>query len=513
MRELKRLFTISLQPSPVLIWTATAIGLLIQCAVFGAIAFEFYRSTLDGSFKVAENIVALIEQDISRNIELYDLSLQAVAEKAHDAEVLALPPRLMQMAVFDNSSAAPGLGAMVVLDKHGTIVLDSLSVKPRIGNFADREYFKFQRDTPHTSGLYISRPFEARLQKGEWSISISRRLNAADGSFAGIASGTLKLDFLQRRLDSMALGAHGIASLYRDDGTVLVQNIPGNPNVGEDWGRLTVFARARESSTGSFAGGGSVDGVPRLFAYSRVSGFPLLVSVGIGRTDILAPWWLKFNLLAAVFAAMAISVIVLVAMFSRELKRRIAAEEGQAALARRDRLSQLANRLGFDEALALAWRRATRDSRPLSLLMIDVDHFKLFNDSYGHPEGDRVLAAVGFAIRTAARRPDDVAARYGGEEFAVLLPDTNREGALRIAETIRNGVLAAAVPHERSSHGFVTVSIGAATIFPTKDIAAKLLVENADRALYAAKAGGRNTVYFDEVAFIGDNEAPELRRA
>jgi diguanylate cyclase (GGDEF)-like protein len=201
---------------------------------------------------------------------------------------------------------------------------------------------------------------------------------------------------------------------------------------------------------------------------------------------------------------MAASVIVLVAMFNRELRLRIAAERGQAALARQDRLSQLANRLGFDEALATEWRRAARGHEPLSLLMIDVDQFKAFNDRYGHPEGDKVLTAIGGGIGGAVRRPGDIAARYGGEEFTVLLPHTAANGAMCIAETIRKAVFAMAVPHERSEHGRVTVSIGVATILPGNGIAAQTLVENADRALYAAKGSGRNKVCFDNVALISE---------
>ncbi len=492
------------QPSPVLIWSATAAGLLVQLAVFVGIAFDTYRSTLNSSFAVADNIAALIEQDISRNIELYDLSLQAVAAKIHDAEVMALPARVRLLAVFDRSTNAAGLGAMVVLDKNGSIVLDSLSEIPRAGNFSDREYFKFQRDTPHPNGLYISTPFQARLQDGTWSISVSRRLSAPDGSFAGIVSGTLKLDFLRERLESAALGRRGAATVFRDDGLVLVQNTPGNPNVGQDWSRAGVVKRSRGGQDGTFTSEGSIDGIARLFSYKFVSGFPLIVAAGVSRDDVLEPWWFKIRLIAAVFMAMVISVVVLVAMFNRELRRRITAERGQAALARQDKLSQLANRRGFDEALSKDWRRATRSQQPLTLVMIDVDHFKQFNDRYGHLEGDKVLAAIGAAIRGAARRPSDVAARYGGEEFAVLLPNTGADGAMRVAETIRASVQALAMPHERSSHSVVTVSLGAATVVPSKDMAEKTLVENADRALYAAKAGGRNKACFDNVAMISD---------
>jgi diguanylate cyclase (GGDEF)-like protein len=487
-----------------LIWSATAIGLSIQFAVFAAIAFEFYRSTLDNSFAVAGNTATLIEQDIARNIELYDISLQAVAEKVDDSEVMALPPRMKRMAVFDSSSTAPGLGAMVVLDKNGTIVLDSLSSIPRKGNFADREYFKFQRDTPREDGLYISKPFQARLQEGTWSVSISRRLNNPDGSFNGIVSGTLKLEFLSQRMDSLALGKQGVVALFRTDGIALVRSVDGNLNVGADWSKLEVFRHLAGRVSGTYAAESAVDKIPRLFAFTRVTGFPLVIVVGISRSDVLAPLWFKINLIAAVFAAMAASVIVLVALFNRELRRRIAAEKGQAALARQDRLSQLSNRLGFDEALSLAWRRALRDREPLSFLMIDVDQFKEFNDHYGHPEGDRVLTAIGGAIGGAIRRPGDLAARYGGEEFAVLLPNTGADGAMRIAEIIRKNIRAAAVPHEYSSHRFVTVSIGVATVSPAKGATEKTLIENADRALYAAKTGGRNKVCFDNVAAITD---------
>ncbi len=500
------------QPSPLVIWTATAVGLLIQLMVFAVIALDSYQATVKSSFETTESIARLIEQDIARNIELYDLSLQAVAESVQDSELMALPSRVRQIAVFDRTTTAPGLGAMVVLDKDGSIVLDSVQSPVRPGNFADREYFKFQRDTPNANGFYISRPFEARLQQKAWSVSISRRLNKPDGGFNGIVSGTLKLDFIKQRLETLALGRNGIATLFRADGVVLVQNGSGTENIGADWSKAALFKHAKDESSGTYAGAGLMGGMPRLYAYRRVGDLPLLVSAGIARADVLAPWWLKIELLFAVFAVMAASVILLVAMFNRELRRRIVAEKGQAVLARQDKLSQLSNRLGFDEALAQAWRRAARERQPLSLLMIDVDHFKQFNDRYGHPDGDRVLMAIGGAIGGAVRRPGDVAARYGGEEFAVLLPNTGTDGATRVAETIRRQVAAMAIIHDISSYRIVTLSVGVATVVPAMNLSAQALVADADRALYAAKSGGRNRVCMDAVARIpGQN--PELLSA
>jgi diguanylate cyclase (GGDEF)-like protein len=165
-------------------------------------------------------------------------------------------------------------------------------------------------------------------------------------------------------------------------------------------------------------------------------------------------------------------------------------------LAATDALTLLANRRGFDARLSQEWRRSRRERTPLSLLLLDVDHFKLFNDRYGHQSGDDCLHRVGQGILGAIRRPADTAARYGGEEFAVVLPDTDEFGAAHVAERVRAAVEALAIPHAASALGRVTVSVGAATAWPEAgaDPDAAGLVRLADEALYRAKREGRNRV-------------------
>ena len=160
-----------------------------------------------------------------------------------------------------------------------------------------------------------------------------------------------------------------------------------------------------------------------------------------------------------------------------------------------DVLTGLANRRAFDLALAAEWRRAQREQTTLSLLIIDIDWFKGFNDRYGHPAGDVCLRAVGQALAGHAYRPADVAARIGGEEFAIILPATEESGARQVAERLRASVADLLLPHEASGIGHVTVSVGAATIRPyaSADDTSRL-VQDADHALYEAKAAGRNTV-------------------
>jgi diguanylate cyclase (GGDEF)-like protein len=170
------------------------------------------------------------------------------------------------------------------------------------------------------------------------------------------------------------------------------------------------------------------------------------------------------------------------------------AEEGEKA--RIDGLTRIANRRRFDETLLQEWGRHLRTQQPLSLLICDVDHFKLYNDGYGHQAGDECLKSVAGAI-SRCFRAGDLVARYGGEEFAVVLPHTNLAGAVLVAERVRSAVAAAALPHAASPSGDrVTVSIGVAskTPQPTDGADARTLVAEADRNLYLAKHRGRNRV-------------------
>jgi diguanylate cyclase (GGDEF)-like protein/PAS domain S-box-containing protein len=182
---------------------------------------------------------------------------------------------------------------------------------------------------------------------------------------------------------------------------------------------------------------------------------------------------------------------------SRDITARRLLEQRLAEMATTDGLTGLANRHAFDEALEQEWRRAIRGSQPLSLLLLDVDRFKQFNDSYGHQEGDQCLKVVAEVIRSMVRRAGDVAARYGGEEMALLLPNTTLAGAQELAEKLRAGLEARQLPHAKNKpSGVVTASIGVAGLTPdvTTPFGPEALVAAADSALYAAKHKGRNRV-------------------
>ncbi|MFP5393611.1 MAG: diguanylate cyclase [Gammaproteobacteria bacterium] len=222
---------------------------------------------------------------------------------------------------------------------------------------------------------------------------------------------------------------------------------------------------------------------------------------------ILPPWWKTwwFRIGLALLAAWLLSALYQARV--RQLTRRqtqleamVAARTSEledsnarlAALSSTDGLTGVSNRRGFDTAIENEWRRAARNHHSLALAMLDVDHFKSYNDLYGHQAGDECLRAVARLIAAHGRRTSDVVARYGGEEFALLAPALEADQALQVARGICDALQALALPHAGSPHGVVTISIGVAAQVPVEGESPANLIWSADRALYRAKLDGRN---------------------
>jgi diguanylate cyclase (GGDEF)-like protein/PAS domain S-box-containing protein len=179
----------------------------------------------------------------------------------------------------------------------------------------------------------------------------------------------------------------------------------------------------------------------------------------------------------------------------RDITDQKRAEAALQTLVAKDGLTGLFNRRSFDQALQTEWLRAQQSRKPLALLFADVDHFKLFNDRHGHQSGDECLRAVANVIGEKVFRPTDLAARYGGEEFAIVLPETDRDGAIEVAERIRAAVMQMRIAHGAPGAGpHVTISVGVALMTGEDVGGADWLLSQADQALYAAKRLGRNRV-------------------
>lgn len=181
--------------------------------------------------------------------------------------------------------------------------------------------------------------------------------------------------------------------------------------------------------------------------------------------------------------------------FLRESQQKLADANLQLQkLAALDGLTGIGNRRAFDETVLREWQRGQRSQQPLSMLLCDVDHFKLYNDEFGHQAGDMCLRKVAAVLTEQLKRPADIAARYGGEEFAIVLPETSLDGASKLAEACRTHLENLALEHPETVAGVVTMSIGVASLVPSPEHSVGHLIASADRALYEAKAAGRNCV-------------------
>jgi diguanylate cyclase (GGDEF)-like protein len=208
----------------------------------------------------------------------------------------------------------------------------------------------------------------------------------------------------------------------------------------------------------------------------------------------------NFNAMAKQLQEAFINLEARVAARTRELE---AANNELAKIATQDGLTHIANRRRFDEFLQQEWLRCTRQNQPISILMLDVDHFKGYNDTYGHPAGDQVLIQIAALCEAQTGRSTDLTARYGGEEFVIVLSHTDAAGALQVAQSINKFVQSLAIPHASSATAdVVTISIGVATAQPSGISNPATLIASADSALYAAKNNGRNRV---EVAITPSN--------
>ncbi|MEB0013940.1 sensor domain-containing diguanylate cyclase [Glaciimonas sp. Gout2] len=468
----------------------------IACVILSIAAWmliEMRHDALARAEESAFNVSLLVERDTARTLEVYDLSLQAVIAGLSHPGVMNLSPDLRQMVLFDHSATAQHMGALLVLDETGNVVIDSKSESPLRENLAQSDYFKVHRESPSV-GLYISRPFEPPMAPGSPSIALSRRLSHSDGSFAGVVVGTMHLNYFRNLFAGMNLGTNGSMALMLADGTMLMRLPYDAKAIGQSLMGTANYTRFSHSPSGDFFGTAAIDAVQRWYAFRHIGNFPLVLDVALATRDIYAEWDRRASIIGSLVGAVDIIIIILAVLFAQQLRRRLAMEAELRSLARTDGLTGLGNRRAFDEIAQAEWQRAQRSDLPLSLLLIDVDHFKGFNDLYGHPAGDDALAAIAQCIAQAIRRPGDTAARYGGEEFVVLLPHTDQPGAVQIAEHIRTAVQALKRDHMVSAHHVMTVSIGIACTAKWHFATLRAFVNAADAALYEAKDGGRNRV-------------------
>jgi len=458
---------------------ATVIGFSAICA---SVMLEMRRGEEQLARQMLENLAASIDADVGRNIELYDLSLRAVVSNMVMPELKDVSKPILHLILFDHAATAKHFGAIQVFDASGKLTIDASTLDPRPENRADEEYFQVHRDNPDL-GLFVSKPM---LHRSAYSIVLSRRISGDDGSFQGIVAGAIRFSYFHELFDRLNLNEDDTIAVLRRDRTIIMRKPFDLDVIGKNLATIRTWNPNNLPGGGSYAGQGPVDATPRLYV-RRTSSGPLYVVVGKPLDAIFRLWQREVTRIGAIMIALILFVVGTTLFLAREIGRRAQAEDKLEELATTDALTGLKNRRKFDIEIDTEWRRAARTKMPVALLMIDADHFKSYNDNYGHPAGDQVLVGIAICISDSVRRAGDCPARFGGEEFAVLLPGVSVADAFVVGENIRQKVeLWAEDPQ------VTTVSVGVASMTPAAGLDWPDLIAAADKALYAAKANGRN---------------------
>lgn len=520
----------------------TTVAIIVLVISLAVVVFlqekQRYRERANNA---AQNLVSLLDQQISDAFGKIDVVLQScVYYYNHQLSHGQLDAADINAYLTYQESLLPELDGLRIIDRDGIVRYGRGVPSTDPVNLSDREMYIRARQQGD-KGLIIYGPIFARIAH-QWVITVARRLEAPDVSFAGVIYANLATESFNKNLALAAVGDQGAATLRTLD-LALVHRYPSTKN---GVGRKDVSAQLREAirlnpSGGAYIATTALDGIERSNAFRKLQQAPFYVIVGLATGDYLGGWkqnvWLV-STLAGLATLITILAAILIYRAHRALRSdianriRISAELEQSMaecsrlntelearaheleqmnatlermvedrtakltavnhelehIARCDPLTKLGNRLFADERLREEFLRMKNSGIVFSVLLIDIDHFKRVNDTYGHEAGDSVLAHIATILGNNVRASDFVA-RFGGEEFLVILPATQLDSAQKVAEKIRSAVADAPVPMV----GHITLSIGVAMASET-DLNKEDVVRQADHALYRAKSAGRNQV-------------------
>ena len=439
----------------------------------------------------------------------------------------------------------PWIRSLMIVDGNGRIRCSTNNMYLGL-DLSDRPYLKKARASRELvfSDYLLARPTRTPIVMAAFPVS------AINPDAEAVVLAGINLDWMSKIMNNLGSRPGVTAVLVDSAGTVLAAPADQASMIGRSLDSLPLLSSIAESALGSERPEGSLsfvaaDGSKRMINFARIAGTQsrLIISIDEARVSAMINREIRtaylqlgfvclFVLLGALIAAekliiqpietmaamakrfgqgewsartarktlpaefvpLARAFNAMAAQLGGRERELVATNDRLTVMASIDMLSGLANRRGFQSRLDFEWMKAQQYDSELSLLMIDVDHFKLFNDTYGHPEGDACLSRLGETLSGVAAETMGFAGRYGGEEFCLLLPNTDARRALEIGELVRSAVQDLAIPHCTSSHQSVTVSVGVACTRPNENQQPGDLIEAADAALYAAKHRGRNAV-------------------
>lgn len=405
----------------------------------------------------------------------------------------------------------PTLRTFVVIDKTGKPIAsnreDILTY-----NYKEREYFVNIQNNPDRDQFFVSTPYKTVL--GAWTLNIGVPYFNTNGEFAGIIVAVFEPEELKKLLNSVLYASDMVASIIHGDGTLFLMTPYKEETLGVNLNKAgTLYSNYLNSGKSII----TLRGEAYIFKKETIVSFHIVkpedvqinkaIYVAVSRDidSIYASFENEFFIITSLYLVLLLTSIPgLYFIQKRRYISKLIELEAEDMLKQRlesfaylDSLTEIPNRRYFDQVFDQEWRYCLRNKKELSIILVDIDFFKSYNDTYGHQAGDVALKKVAQALHNSLNRSHDLAARYGGEEFICVLPDTSLEGAQIKAERLRADVENLNIPHENSkTSNVVTISLGIASIVPRDDMNPSDLLKMADEALYISKKDGRNRVSF-----------------
>lgn len=464
---------------------------------------------LQESTRATSNTAMALAQHADQTFNEIDIILQSIQERLEKDGFSEQGLERTHEFMAARVAKLPQLSGLFFFDETGKWIVNSQPMLETRFNNADRDYFLYHQQH-RTDKPFIGEPVQGKVS-GQWTLTISRRFNKPDGTFGGVVLGAIDVSYLQRFYAPFDIGQKGAIMLGRNDGTVFFRRPLLADSIGKKLDHSPLFQQhVKNAETGSVEIPSTQDGVVRVNSFRHLTDHPLFIIVAISREEILQKWtgrtiW-RLSGVAIVLLLIGYGGSKMVRQIYLRERAEMRANEAQQksedlhkALedkSQRDGLTDAFNRRYFDDALIIELAQFSRRGGDLSVLVIDIDHFKLFNDTYGHAAGDQCLRLVAKTVMRVAREEYDVVARYEGEKFAVMLPGRDKAEALSVAQGIARALREESIAHERSAAKVVTVSIGVTSIASGigLNVTMQELIESADSAVYLAKTQGRDQI-------------------
>lgn len=464
--------------------------------------FAEARSFLDRSQQTTEenarqwtkNMALALEREIAGQVGKIDLALLSVTDEIERQQNQA---RIDEAALNEFlqrlHQRLPQADAIRITDANGLLRYGTDRSPDRIINLSDREHFRTLKTKPD-AGLVMSKPQISRTN-GKWVVVFARSVNDVDGKFHGMVFIPIQLTSLTDTFSRIGIPKQGSITL-RSTALEIIARYPAPQDGGKHVGQSKVgqaFVELLKSGAkeGSFYALTPLDGISRLLYFRKVGDYPLLLIVGRAKAEYLEEWSKHRSLAMFTSTSFLLATLLISGLMYGYWRRVIAVRDEMANMAKNDYLTGLVNRRAFIAATENEIARSLRYHTAMSLLMLDIDHFKAINDMHGHEVGDQALQHLAACARSVLREVDLIG-RWGGEEFVVLLPETNALRAEEAAERLRQEIEHATLTVGDQCVKF-TVSIGCTTLAGS-DKNINDLLKRADDALFCAKNSGRNSV-------------------